>query len=111
MTVAFPVTPIRFELRYKRMGADYNKFAPKFDDNEFTINPERLAALPEEPTGFRPLDGDLPTVTAEADRLNNAQLRSGLLDFFFFPDVAGPDVDGTHCDACRRAAIEQAMED
>lgn len=110
MTVAFPVTPIKFELRYRRRGLDYNKHAPKFADDEFAVNAERLAKLPDEPPGFRPLEGDFPTVNDEATRLNAAQLRSGLLDYFFFAEIPG-EFDTTHCDGCKRLAIKEAMED
>lgn len=87
-----PPKPIEFEL-YWRRRKDARREAP------------------DEPAGFRPLRGDLPTVTKEANRLNSVQANSGLKDFFFFPDVAGDHRDRTHCDACKRLAAREAADD
>jgi len=88
MSVA--VAPLKFELRVrktKHAGED----------------------APDQPKGFKPLEGDHPTVATEADRLNRVQGQSRP-HYFFFPEVAG-DFDRLHCDMCKRIAIREASED
>jgi len=110
MTTAPPITPLEFELGYRKLGMEYNRHAPKFESDEFLSDPERAAKLPIVPVGFEPLRGDWPTVTAAADRLNTAQLRSGHIDYFFFPEVVEP-FNPLHCDMCKRAAAKEAAAD
>ncbi|GAA2577795.1 MULTISPECIES: hypothetical protein [Microbacterium] len=111
MPVAEPVTPLKFALNFTKIGKQYNRHAPKFAPDEFIDDPERRASLPIVPDGFTPLEGDLPTVAARADQLNEAQLRSGFLNYFFFPDTVTPEDKPLHCNVCGRVAAREASAD
>lgn len=102
--------PLEFELGYHLIGADHNKRAGKFAPDEFTANPERRKTLPIVPPGFTQVRGDWPTVSKEADRLNDTQMKSGILDYFFYPEATPTDYDRSHCAMCRRIAAREALD-
>lgn len=77
-TVAPPLT---FDLRYRKEAR--SKGAGKMK-----ANPERYAELPDVPPQYAPTVGDYGVVAKVATRLNEAQLRSGFLDYLFFPEVS-----------------------
>ena len=63
--------------------------------------------LPIVPNDFKPgLRGSHPAVAKEADRLN---ARNGA--YFYFPETVPADWDRTHCDACKRIAVSEALAD
>jgi hypothetical protein len=47
---------------------------------------ERLNGLPDKPEQFRPITGSYHRVSMEAVRRNQAQLRSGFLDYIYAPE-------------------------
>ena len=59
---------------YKRVGG------------KFIRDSDRDQKLPERPGAFRTLRADYPTVSAEAVRLNEVQMRAGFLDHLYFPE-------------------------
>ncbi|GAA5198689.1 hypothetical protein [Microbacterium jejuense] len=105
-----PAKPLEFELRYHMVASTHNRKAAKFTEQEFTHDPERVKVLPIIPPGFVPVKGDWPTVNREANRLNDAQLNSGILDYFFFPEATPADWNRTHCPACKRNAAREMDE-
>lgn len=76
------VEPLLFDLRYRKECYEI-KAGQK---------PRRLSdrdrTLPDEPTWFQPMRGNHGPVHEKATKLNEAQTRSGYLDYFFFPEVA-----------------------
>lgn len=69
-----------FELRYRKEARVRTR-------GKMVRNQDRFAALPDQPPMYRPITGDYQTVSNEAVLLNEAQLRSGFLDYTFFPEV------------------------
>jgi hypothetical protein len=72
--------PLAFELTASPRGAIMNR-------GVLEEHPLRLAQLPKQPPHFRPMTGSYAAISAEAVRRNEAQIRSGFLDYVFAPDV------------------------
>jgi hypothetical protein len=104
MTVAEPITPLKFELRHRTEAYSYNKVT-----GVYTRDRDADAGLPEVPPGFTPMYGTWEEVAAEADRLNAVQTRASYLHHFFFPEAVPAEIDSTHCAACRRIAVKEAV--
>ncbi len=51
---------------------------------------ERDAELPDTPPQHNDVTGPYGVVAAEAVKLNDAQLRSGFLDYLFWPEIVTP---------------------
>jgi hypothetical protein len=83
MPTAAKPEPLTFELRYRR---ECYRVEP---GPKLVRIPERDAEVPEHPAWFKPLRGFHGQVHDEAKRLNRVQERSGFLDYFYFPEVAG----------------------
>ena len=49
-------------------------------------NADRIESLPKKPADFRPLIGTYYRVSTEAVRRNDAQMRSGFLDYLYAPE-------------------------
>lgn len=77
MTLATKPT---FELRYRKEARIRTR-------GKMVRDEVRYAALPDRPPMYRPLAGAYQTVSNEAVLLNETQLRSGFLDYTFFPEV------------------------
>lgn len=78
MSIAAPT--VTFELRYRKEAR--SKVGGKMKPN-----PERYAELPDVPPQYSATMGNYTKVATVASRLNEAQLRSGFLDYLFFPEV------------------------
>lgn len=76
-------TALTFEL-------DCRKEAQKSVKGAYVRDDARYEELPERPAQFTPVVGSYQVVSANAVRLNDAQLRSGFLDYLFFPEVKSP---------------------
>jgi hypothetical protein len=74
---------LTFELCYRREAYHLVK-------GKMTRLESRDDALPTRPAWFQPMRGTYQSVSATACRANEAQLKSGYLDFLFFPEVATP---------------------
>ena len=72
--------PLTFEMTVSPRGAIMNR-------GRLEENPARLAALPPKPSFFRAITGSYAYLAAEASKLNEAQMRSGFLDYVYAPDV------------------------
>ncbi len=73
--------PLTFDLRYR-------KEARSKVGGKMKANPGRYAELPDVPPQYESTVGDYSAVAKVAVRLNDAQLRSGFLDYLFFPEVS-----------------------
>lgn len=76
-----PVQTLSFELRYRKEAR--NKNAGKMVRDQ-----DRYKTLPDVPPSYRAARGGYKYVASRAQVLNDAQLRSGFLDYLFFPEVA-----------------------
>lgn len=72
--------PLVFEMTASPRGAIMNR-------GVLEEHPGRLAELPKVPPHFRPMVGTYAALAAEASRRNEAQIRSGFLDYVYAPDV------------------------
>lgn len=74
---------LTFELRYRKEA--YHKVRGKLERLE-----ERDRQLRDIPPDFSESRGAYNTISAIANRLNQAQLRAGFLDYLYFPEVCPP---------------------
>jgi len=74
------VKPLTFELRYRKEAQIGTR-------NKAVRDSDRYNALSDTPAQFNAVKGGYPIVAAAAARLNEAQIRSGFLDYLFFPEV------------------------
>lgn len=56
------------------------------DGGRFVEDKERFADLPLRPRDFRPMYGSYSQVSAEANRRNAFQTRSGFIDYLYAPE-------------------------
>ena len=75
------VPTLSFELRYRKEGRKKNG-REKMQRDE-----ERYNKLPDVPAQFTAAMGGYKYVSNRATTLNETQLRSGFLDYLFFPEV------------------------
>ena len=73
---------LSFELRYRKEGRKKNG-REKMQRDE-----ERYNKLPDVPAQFTGARGGYKYVANRAVTLNESQLRSGFLDYLFFPEVS-----------------------
>lgn len=69
-------------------------------------NPGASRSMPDIPAGFGKITGSWPAVAAEADKRNKVSVA-----YFYFPEATPADWNRTHCDACKRLAAQQALND
>lgn len=80
-----PLKPLEFELRFHRGAYDIDP-----DTKLWIFMDERDKSLPDEPEGWpqqKVRRGDHPTIYAIAERLNQMQMKSGFINYFFFPEI------------------------
>lgn len=76
-----PVATVEFELRYRKEARK------KLGRAKMTRDEVRYAKLPGVPPQFAVTTGGYKHVAKTAANLNEIQLRSGFLDYLFFPEV------------------------
>lgn len=86
-----------YEMTAARRGAIMN-------NGKLTHHEGRFNELPEKPENFRPMIGTYAAVAAAASRRNEAQIRSGFLDYLYAPELEGSS-------ASDKAAIDEAIRD
>ena len=75
-----PLRALTFRMAYRKEGQVQRAGKMRLDE-------ERFASLPDVPPQLNDVSGAYSTVSAESVKLNDAQLRSGFLDYLFFPEV------------------------
>ena len=71
-----------YEMTAARRGLIMNK-------GKLTEHEGRYNELPEVPVTFRPMVGSYAAISAEAVRRNEAQVRSGFMDYLYAPELQG----------------------
>lgn len=84
-----------YEMTAARRGAIMNS-------GKLTEHEGRYNELPEKPESFRPMIGNYAQIAAEASRRNEAQVRSGFLDYLYAPEPIGAAQSD-------KAAIDEAI--
>lgn len=74
------IKTVEFELRYRKEGRAKN-------GGKMLRDKDRYAKLPDIPAQYAVAKGGYKYVAARATTLNDSQLRSGFLDYLFFPEV------------------------
>jgi hypothetical protein len=69
-----------YEMTAARRGLIMNK-------GKLTEHEGRYNELPEVPVTFRPMVGSYAAISAEACRRNEAQVRSGFMDYLYSPEL------------------------
>lgn len=72
---------VQFELRYRKEARK------KVGREKMTRDEDRYAKLPDVPPQYSASKGGYKHVSRLAATLNETQLRSGFLDYLFFPEV------------------------
>ncbi|GAB2702014.1 hypothetical protein BKA24_001736 [Microbacterium marinum] len=75
-------TIIKFKLVVEKRAAVVR------DGDKLSTNIERFNKLPDEPTYFVEQTGSYKEISEAAVKLNEAQIRSGYLDYLYSPDLA-----------------------
>lgn len=76
-----PITTLEFELRYRKEARK------KLGREKMTRDEDRYTKLPDVPPQYSASKGGYKHVSRLAATLNETQLRSGFLDYLFFPEV------------------------
>jgi hypothetical protein len=77
-------TSLQCELRYRKEAT--KRVNGRGEPEAWVIDEERKAKLAAIPSMFEETKGSYSDVSRVAVRLNEAQIRSGFIDYLFFPE-------------------------